>query len=139
MGLIKNLFLTSNISMCIKSFKVCDTFIYTVVFDLPESSKIYWFKDLFGQIIEVKVMENYFFLLFSVTLTSVIWPNKSLNLKKIYQAFNLKKVFLGLLNSFLLAYTGSIGCSKKARIDFLTKISQNIVFGIFWTNLDKNS
>ena len=71
MGLILNTFLTSNISMAIKTYKVFNTFIYKISFDLFESSKTTWFKDLFGWIIEVKVAENYFFLLFSVTLSDL--------------------------------------------------------------------
>ena len=74
-----NSFLTSNNSMVIKPYKVYNTYIYKILFDLSEYSKIAWFNDLFGQIIEAKVTENYFFLLFSLTLAQIIWPNRSLN------------------------------------------------------------
>ena len=40
MGLITNTFLTSNISMAIKPYEVLNTFIYKILFDLSESSKI---------------------------------------------------------------------------------------------------
>ena len=52
----KNTFVTSNIFMALKPYKVCKTF-----FDISESSKIARLKDLFGHKIEVKFMENYFF------------------------------------------------------------------------------
>ena len=64
--------------MTIKPYNVCNAFIYKILFDLLESSKIASFEDLFNQIIEVKVTENYFFLFF-MTLTSIIRLNGSLN------------------------------------------------------------
>ena len=44
--------------MTIKQYKVYNTFIYKILFDLSESSKFTPFKDLFDQIIEDKVMEK---------------------------------------------------------------------------------
>ena len=58
MGLITNPFLTSNIYTVIKTYKVYVTFIYKILIDLSESSKITWFNDLCDQIKEVKVMEK---------------------------------------------------------------------------------
>ena len=54
MGLIKNTFLASNIYMAINPYKVCNKYAYKILFDLSESSKITFFKDLFSQIIKVK-------------------------------------------------------------------------------------
>ena len=39
----------------------CNTFIYTILFDLLESSKINLIKDLVRKTIVAKVAENYFF------------------------------------------------------------------------------
>ena len=58
MGLIKNTFLTSYISMTKQPNKVLNTFIYKILFDLSESSKITWFKDLLGQINDFKAKEK---------------------------------------------------------------------------------
>jgi hypothetical protein len=55
MELIKSTFLRSNIYMAIKPYKLCNTFIYKIFFDLSESTKIACFKDQFGQIIGIKV------------------------------------------------------------------------------------
>ena len=50
-----------------------NTFICTILFDLIESPKIILFKDLADKIIEAEVAENvFFFMLFSVNLTSII-------------------------------------------------------------------
>ena len=47
---------------------ICNPFIFTILFDLLELFKIILFKDLLGKIIEAKVAENGFCLLFSGTL-----------------------------------------------------------------------
>ena len=70
--LIKNPFLISDISMTINPYNACNTFIYEIVFDLSELVKITLLKDIFCHKIEVKATENSFFLLYSVTLTSII-------------------------------------------------------------------
>ena len=41
-----------------KTYKVCNKFIYKIIIDLPESSKITQFKDLFDKITEFKVTEK---------------------------------------------------------------------------------
>ena len=58
MGLITNTFLTSNISIAKEPYKIRNTFIYTILFDLSESIKITRFEDLIGPIIKVKVTEK---------------------------------------------------------------------------------
>ena len=68
---------TSNISIIITLYLACNPFMRTIVFNLSESSKITLFKVLIGKIIETKVGENSFFLLFSVTLNSIIFRIKS--------------------------------------------------------------
>ena len=45
-------------------YLACNAFISTIYFGLLESPKIALFKDLIGKIIEAKVAENSFFLLF---------------------------------------------------------------------------
>ena len=54
-------------------------FICTIVFGLLESPKLTLFKDLVGKIIDARVAENDFVLLFSVTLNLIISRIKSLN------------------------------------------------------------
>ena len=44
--------------MTIKHLKKSNSTIYKVLLDLPESSKITSFRDLFGQIIDVKITEK---------------------------------------------------------------------------------
>ncbi len=76
--LIKTPYLISNISIDIKLIKIMHSFI--------KSHSIYQnhlrkpnLKNLFGQIIEPKVMEKNQKKQFSITLASIIWPNRSLN------------------------------------------------------------
>ena len=54
-------------------------FICTIQFGLLESNTIILFRDLVDKIIEAKVEENDFFLLFSATLSSIIFRIKPLN------------------------------------------------------------
>ncbi len=65
---------TSNIFLTIKPYKVLNTFIYKILFNLSESSNTAWFKGLFGQIIRVKVKE----------MTLIIWPKRPLNRAFVY-------------------------------------------------------
>ena len=55
---------TSNTSMTITLNMACNTFMYTSLFGLSESSNITIFEDLGGKIIEVKVAEKGFFCFF---------------------------------------------------------------------------
>ena len=57
----------------------CNTFICAILFGILESPKITLFKDLVKKIIKAKVAEIAFFLLFSVTLNSIISRINSLN------------------------------------------------------------
>ena len=90
MRLIKITFLTSNISMAIKLCKVCKTFICKNVYALSESSKITRCEGLFGHVIEVKVMKNYFFVHFSLTSTLIIYSKRSLNQAILYDSDRIR-------------------------------------------------
>ena len=78
MGLITSKFWTSNISMAIKPYKISNTLIYKILFDLSESFKKICFKGIFGQIFEDKDTGKSK-KQFSMTLTSIIRAKRSLN------------------------------------------------------------
>ena len=65
--------------MTLTLYMPCNTLICIILSALLVSSKIIFSKSLVEKIIEAKVAENDFFLLFSVTLNSNIFWMKSLN------------------------------------------------------------